>query len=276
MIDGIDLKKLVNDPDPSPVSAMIYTDIKNGRFYNEDCFNAMREIPDGVIDMVLCDLPYGTTKCKWDAVLPFKELWAEYWRVCKPNAAIVLTASQPFTSALIISQINYFKYEWIWEKDKPSNFALANKQPMKYHENICIFSKIQPIYNKQMQTREGDGKKRYKYAVDNTNRVSEHSDIKEKTIKFYDPDAKNPSSVQYFNTGRRQDIIHPTQKPVALFEYLIKTYTNEGELVLDNTAGSGTTAIAAINTNRKWVCIEKEKEYYDKALDRIINHVVTA
>jgi len=251
---------------------MKFQDFPTGRFYNEDCFDAMKEIPDGVIDMILCDLPYGTTQIKWDSVLPFDKLWSEYFRVSKENAAIVLTCSQPFTSALIMSQIDNFKYELIWEKDKPTNFALANKQPMKYHENICIFYKKQPIYNKQMQEREGGGKSRCKYGVDNTNRISDHSDISEKEIKFYDPNNKNPSSVQYFNTGRRQNLIHPTQKPVALFEYLIKTYTNENELILDNTAGSGTTAIAAINTNRKWVCIEKETEYYDKAIDRIINH----
>ena len=250
---------------------MQFKDLKNGRFYNEDCFDAMREIPDGVIDMILCDLPYGTTAIKWDTVIPFKEMWEEYWRLIKSNGAVVLTASQPFTSNLIMSQIENFKYEWIWEKDKPSNFAQANRQPMKYHENICIFYLKQPTYNKQMQAREGSGKERYKYIVDNSNQSSEHVTLTD-DAKFYDPNNKNPSSVQYFNTGRRQNIIHPTQKPVALFEYLIKTYTNEGELVLDNTAGSGTTAIAAINTNRKWVCIEKEKDYYDKAIERINAH----
>ncbi len=254
---------------------MIFKDFANpsGRFYNEDCFDAMKEIPDGVIDMILCDLPYGTTACKWDIIIPFEPLWKEYKRITKPNAAIVLTASQPFTSNLIMSQIENFKYEWIWEKDKPSNFALANKMPMKYHENICIFYYKQPTYNKQPQLREGRGKERYKYIVDNSNQSSDHL-ILTNNAKFYDPDNKNPSSIQYFNTGRRQNGIHPTQKPVALFEYLIKTYTNENELVLDNATGSGTTAIAAINTNRKWVCIEKEKEYYDKAIERIENHKI--
>lgn len=235
-----------------------------------DCLELMKRIPDRSVDMVLCDLPYGTTACKWDQVIPFELLWTEYWRVTKPNAAVVLTASQPFTSALIMSQIENFKYEWIWQKDKPSNFALANRQPMKYHENICVFSRAQTIYNKIMQKREGGGESRVKYAVDNSNRKSDHISLNENP-KFFG-DMKNPSSVQYFNTGRRQDGFHPTQKPVSLFEYLIKTYTNEGMTVLDNCIGSGTTAIAAINTNRQWIGIERDPEYVEKAKARIASH----
>jgi site-specific DNA-methyltransferase (adenine-specific) len=231
-----------------------------GELWNGDCLELMRNIPDGSVDMVLCDLPYGTTACKWDTIIPFAPLWSEYWRVAKPNAAIVLTASQPFTTALINSQIDRFKYEWIWKKDKPSNFALANKQPLKYHENICVFYKSQPTYNKEMQEREGSGKQRVKYIVNNSNQKSDHLTLGDKPKMF--GELKNPSSIQEFSTGQRQSIVHPTQKPVALFEYLIKTYTNEGETVLDNCSGSGTTAIAAVNTGRRFICIEKDLGYY--------------
>lgn len=242
---------------------MIFTDIKNGRFYNEDCFDAMREIPDGVIDMILCDLPYGTTQNKWDSVLPLAQLWAEYWRVCKSNAAIVLTAQPPFDKSLGVSQIDYLKYEWIWEKTAASGHLNAKKQPMKAHENILIFYKEQCLYNPQFE--EG------KAYTQKSGRAS--SNYGEQVQVVTENEGKRyPKSVQRFSRDKNR--IHPTQKPVKLWEYLIKTYTNEGELVLDNTAGSGTTAIAAINTNRKWVCIEKEKEYYDKAIERIVNHNV--
>lgn len=235
---------------------------------NGDCLEIMKQISDCSIDMILCDLPYGTTACKWDTIIPFEPLWEQYERIIKNNGAIVLTASQPFTSALVMSKVNLFKYEWIWVKDKPSNFALANRMPMKYHENVLVFYKNQPIYNKQLEKRKGSGKERLKYPVDNSNRKSEHQNIQD-NIKYFDQNLKNPSSVQEFSTGRRNDIIHPTQKPVSLFEYLIKTYTNEGELVLDNCIGSGTTAIACLNTKRKFIGIEKELKYCEIAQRRL-------
>lgn len=251
---------------------MIFTDIKNGRFYNEDCFDAMREIPDGVIDMVLCDLPYGTTDCKWDSVLPLNDLWAEYWRVCKENAAIVLTSTQPFTTILMVKALkeNAYKTFWVWNKKQSGSFALAKYHPLRITEDVLVFSKgsgALKTYNPHMRT----GVMRKKGGAKPKNEIQ--SGLKQIEAKEND---------QYYPTNlieivnERLNKIHPTQKPVALFEYLIKTYTNENELVLDNTAGSGTTAIAAINTNRKWVCIEKEKEYYDVALDRIGSHVITA
>lgn len=243
---------------------MIYTDIKNGRFYNEDCFDAMLEIPDGVIDMVLCDLPYGTTQNKWDSVLPLDKLWAEYWRVCKSNAAIVLTAQTPFDKLLGMSQIDFLKYEWIWEKTEASGHLNAKIQPMKAHENVLVFYKEQCLYNPQKIKA-----KPVKIVQKSANGSSNYGD---QTPTTYESDERYPRSVQLISKDNKNKKVHPTQKPVVLFEYFIKTYTNEGDLVLDNTAGSGTTAIAAINTNRKWVCIEKEKEYYDKALDRIANH----
>ncbi len=237
----------------------------------------MKDIPDGVIDMVLCDLPYGTTAHKWDSLLPLNKLWEEYYRICKANAAIVLTSSQPFTTTLINSQIENFRYEWIWDKVNRITGALsANKRPMKKHENICVFYKEQPTYNKQfiMKPRLVGGRKHSHgaHVGEGPKRLSEEY---QKPTNNDVP--HNPVSLISFEgiedrVGKIHANIHPTQKPVALFEYLIKTYTNENELILDNTAGSGTTAIAAINTNRKWVCIEKEKEYYNKAIARIEAH----
>jgi site-specific DNA-methyltransferase (adenine-specific) len=163
-----------------------------------------------------------------------------------------------------------FKYEWIWEKDKPANFALANKQPMKYHENILVFYNKQPTYNKQLEPRKGSGKKRYKYPVDNSKRKSDHNNIQD-DIKMFDPELKNPSSIQVISTGRRQDLVHPTQKPVALMEYLIKTYTNENDTILDFTMGSGSTLVAAKNLNRNAYGIEKDEKYFEIAKNRIEN-----
>ena len=222
-----------------------------------DCLEGMKKIDDKSIDMILCDLPYGTTACKWDTVIPFEPLWEQYERVIKDNGAIVLTASQPFTTALINSNIKYFRYSWIWEKEQGVNFLMAKKQPLKVHEDICIFSKKQTIYNPQMT--QG---KPY---------ISGKGDSGEVTGKVKKIQAKNsgtryPKSVVQF---KRETGLHPTQKPVALFEYLIKTYTNENELILDNCMGSGTTAIACINTNRNYIGFEKDKQYYDIANQRI-------
>jgi len=247
---------------------MKYQDLKNGRFYWEDCFDAMKEIPDGVVDMILCDLPYGTTACAWDAILPFDRLWAEYRRLIRGNGAIVLTASQPFTTALIGSNIKEFRYEWIWEKDGGSNFATVKYQPMKEHENVCVFYRNMPTYNAQKQERIGSRKGRVTTTTDSGRRDSVYGTQSGGGI-FVVPELRSPRSIQRFNRERG---LHPTQKPVALFEYLIKTYTDEGQLVVDNCAGSGTTAIAAINTNRRWVCIEKDEEYANKAIERIANH----
>lgn len=243
---------------------MKFQDFPTGRFYNEDCFDAMKEIPDGVIDMILCDLPYGTTQNKWDSVLQLDKLWAEYWRVAKPNAAIVLTAQTPFDKILGVSQIQFLKYEWIWEKSEATGHLNAKKQPMKAHENILIFYKEQCEYFPQKIKS-----KAVKIVQKSANGSSNYGNQNPTT---YESDERYPRSVQLISKDNKNSKIHPTQKPVLLFEYFIKTYTNENELVLDNTAGSGTTAIAAINTNRKWVCIEKETEYYDKAINRIINH----
>ena len=234
-----------------------------------DCLELMKQIPDGSIDMILCDLPYGTTACKWDTIIPFDKLWEQYERFIKPNGAIVLTASQPFTSALVMSNHKLFRYEWIWIKNRGSNFALANKMPIKEHESVMVFYKKLPTYNPIKQQRAESGKERVKTII-NPSTVSEnYGGIVLQEGKIYE-ELRFPSSCQKFNC---EVGLHPTQKPTKLFEYLIKTYTNEGDLVLDNCAGSGTTAIACLNTNRNYILIEKEDKYYDMILERIKNHI---
>lgn len=245
--------------------------IGNGEFFLGDCFDVMATLPDASVDMVLCDLPYGTTACKWDQVIPFEPLWREYWRVCKPNAAVVLTSAQPFTTALNASQLKHFKYELIWDKVNRYTGALqANKRPMRRHENISIFARKQTTYNKQM--REGKP-----YSVKRTGGHGEFaSDADIDKVRIGANDGQhNPCSILPVKGDIKTEIngLHPTQKPVALFEYLIKTYTNPGELVLDSCAGSGTTAVAAENADRRWICIERDPDYAMAAIGRIADHV---
>jgi len=223
-----------------------------------DCLEVMKDIPDKSIDMILCDLPYGTTACKWDTIIPFEPLWEQYKRIIKDNGAIVLTASQPFTSALVMSNIKMFKYEWIWIKNRGSNFATTKYMPMKEHENILVFGNGVLKYNPIFQERTGGGLKRVAYKINPSTESEVYNGLK--TTGGIYGDMRVPSSWQKFNTETGS---HPTQKPVALFEYLIKTYTNEGDLVLDNCAGSGTTGVACKNTNRNYILIEKEKEYIE-------------
>lgn len=233
--------------------------IGNGQFLLGDCFDLMRSIPDGSVDMVLCDLPYGTTQNKWDSVLPFDQLWSEYWRVCKPNAAVVLTAQPPFDKMLGASQIDALKYEWIWEKPKATGHLNAKKQPMKAHENVLVFYRQQCVYNpqktegKKYNVRGGSSK------LDNYGQFSGKRENNGE-LRYPRSIVKITNSIGGF---------HPTQKPVPLFEYLINTYTNPGDVVLDNCAGSGTTAIAAERTGRRWICMEKQPEYYYPAVGRI-------
>lgn len=250
-------------------------DIKNGRFYLGDCLEVMKEIPDGVVDMILCDPPYGTTACSWDSVIPFDKLWEQYNRICKENAAMVFTASQPFTTALIASNIDNFKYELVWFKHQATNPTFAKKGILKVHENVCVFYKKLPTYNPQFEY--GKAYKGFKSRIGK--KIGEVYSSINSEHKGSEDGKLYPTSALYFpgNSGRGGDknSFHPTQKPVELFEYLIRTYTNEGDLVLDNTAGSGTTAIAAENTRRKWVCIERNEEYATKAVERIWNHEAT-
>jgi len=232
-----------------------------------DCLKIMKQIPDKSVDMILCDLPYGTTACKWDTIIPFEPLWKIYKRIIKDNGAIVLTASQPFTSALVMSNIKMFKYEWIWEKQKASNFMSMKYQPAKYHENILVFSKGKTIYNPIMwETKNIDKRKIINNPINNK---ESHLGKIDRT-RNKDNGERYPKSIIKINKSINKNL-HPTQKPVALFEYLIKTYTNENDLVLDNCAGSGTTGVACINLKRNYILIEKDEKYYEIIKDRIKN-----
>ena len=238
--------------------------IELNRIYNEDCLEGMKRIPDGSVDMILCDLPYGTTACKWDTIIPFEPLWEQYERIIKDNGAIVLTASQPFTNSLINSNTNLFKYDLIWQKSRPSNFPLAKKRPLKYHEDVCIFYKSQPKYNPQMVL--GKANHRTKLTRGMNNIIGDSGEGKQWVNTS---NLKYPKSIMTFKSTDSTQNFHPTQKPVPLFEYLIKTYTNEGDTVLDNCIGSGTTAIACINTNRNYIGFELDKHYCDIANERV-------
>ena len=237
-----------------------------------DCLERMKEIESGSVDLILTDPPYGTTACKWDSVIPLDKMWEQLKRIIKPNGAIVLFGSQPFTSVLISSNLKMFKYEWIWEKAVGSNFAVLKYQPMKEHENILVFSVGKHNYYPIKEPRKGSGAKRMDYGHNgsvtgeaNGTQVFEGWDVGK-----YDKDLRNPSSAQFFNNREKCRGLHPTQKPVALMEYLIKTYTNENETVLDFTMGSGTTGVACKNLNRKFIGIEKDDNYFDIAAKRIL------
>jgi len=251
-----------------------YYETELGKLYHGDCLEIMPELEPS-IDMVLADLPYGTTACKWDTIISFEPLWEQYKRIIKDNGAIVLTASQPFTSALVMSNVKMFKYEWIWDKGCGSNFATVKFQPFKEHENVVVFSKGKTIYNPQKIARSKyslkchpKGKERFMSAT----KPTETNKINKVTGKLSSDGLRSPKSIIEIKLprGRMQSkFLHPTQKPVALFEYLIKTYTNEGDTVLDNCAGSGTTGVACERLNRKWIMIEKELKYVEIAAKRI-------
>lgn len=231
-----------------------------------DCLVGMRQIPDKSIDMILCDLPYGTTQNKWDTIIPLNPLWRQYERIVKDNGAIVLTGCQPFTSQLIMSNPKLYRYELIWQKTTVTGHLNAKKMPMRAHENILVFYKKLPTYNPQMTT----GHKRKISTARHKRNSKKSTNYNDYELSSYDSTERYPRSVMTYATDKQKSVIHPTQKPVALFEYLIKTYTNEGEVVFDGCSGSGTTAVAAINTNRKFLCMEKEKEYFDKSVERIM------
>ena len=239
-----------------------------------DCLIEMANIPNHSIDLILCDLPYGTTACKWDAVIPFEPLWENYWRVLKPNGAVVLFGSEPFSSHLRMSQINHFKYDWIWEKSKCSNFVQARFQPLRSHEMISIFSKANAVYTSNSQNmnyfpvmQEG---KPYNKGIEKRNNLETlHKTSLSGHVLANKTGDRFPRSIQYFVTAESEGKYHPTQKPVKLLEYLIKTYTNENETVLDNCMGSGSTGIACINTNRNFIGIEKDDKYFEIAKNRI-------
>ena len=227
-----------------------------------DCLERMKEIPDGSVDMILADPPYGTTACKWDSVIDLPSMWEQLKRIVKPNGAIVMTASQPFTTILIASNMKMFRYCWVWEKTLFTNFAQVKKQPAKRHEDICVFYQKQPTYNPQM----GQGKPYSDKERARSMGVTGDALPSKKAIT--NTGTRYPSSVQKFSNGNNGNV-HPTQKPVALMEYLIKTYTNEGETVLDFCMGSGTTGLAAKNLNRKFIGIEKDETYFRIAKQRL-------
>lgn len=229
--------------------------------YNEDCLVGMTDIPDKSIDMILCDLPYGTTRNKWDTVIPLDELWEQYDRVIKDNGAIVLTAQTPFDKVLGASNIKRLKYEWIWRKPAGTGHLNVKKMPMKNHENVLVFYKKLPTYNPQMTPGKPYTRKSGRASTNYNPQVPVETVISGE---------RYPLTVQEFKSDRG---LHPTQKPVELFEFLIKTYTNEGETVLDNCMGSGTTAIAAINTGRNYIGYELDPDYHSIAEERIAKHV---
>jgi site-specific DNA-methyltransferase (adenine-specific) len=225
----------------------------------------MKAIPSGSIDAVICDLPYGTTACKWDIVIPFVPLWEQYKRVCKPNAAIILFGAEPFSSALRLSNLSWYKYDYTWVKTKASGFQNAKIQPMRKHENIMVFYEKQPTFNQlnlvELAKPIESGRKRlrneeqHRLGVAGKQHKTTHSGWQTSVLQF-----ANPSGAGH---------LHPTQKPVDLIAYLVRTYTNEGDTVLDNCMGSGTTAIACIKEKRHFIGYELSKEYFDKAQKRI-------
>ena len=229
-----------------------------------DCLERMKEIPDSSVDMVLTDPPYGTTACKWDAIIPLEPMWEQLKRVIKPNGAIVMTASQPFTSSLVMSNPKLFKYEWIWEKSKASNFIQVKYQPLKNFESVLVFCKNKTTYNPQMVDGESYKPRAGKKKTEVYNEIPNH------TFRNGSDGKRYPKAIQYFKTSESEGKVqHPTQKPIALFEYLIKTYTNEGETVLDFAMGSGTTGVACKNLNREFIGIEKDEKYFEIARARI-------
>ena len=233
------------------------------KVYHGDCLKIMPELESQSIDLILSDLPYGQTNCSWDKVIPFEPLWQEYKRLIKPKGAIVLTASQPFTSVLVMSNIGNFKYSWVWDKRLGSGHLNTPHRPLKRHEDILVFSFDTPKYYPVM--REGELRKK-----SHKGKNSQCYGKQTKEVKFYTE--YHPTSIIEATSANQTKKLHPTQKPVYLFEYLIKTYTTENEVVLDNCAGSGTTAIACLNTNRKYILIEEKKKYIDVINRRITEH----
>ena len=233
--------------------------MKDIELWQGDCLELMKNIPVRSVDMILCDLPYGTTACKWDSVIPFEPLWKQYNRIIKNNGAIVLFGSEPFSTELRHSNLKRYKYDWVWNKKLAGNGILAKKQPLKIHENIMVFNTT--IYYPQMTK----GKMRKKMGLKESEITGGDSFVAE-----YANDEYYPQSIQEFSIANmRKGRLHPTQKPTALLEYLIKTYTNEGDVVLDNCMGSGSTGVACVNTSRNFIGIELDKQYFEIAEKRI-------
>lgn len=244
----------------------MHTHLQPNRIHNGDCLQLMKEIPAKSVDMILCDLPYGTTQNKWDSVIPLDLLWAEYERIIKDNGAIVLFGAQPFTSELVMSNRELFRYSLVWEKNKSTGFLNANKMPLRIHEDILVFYKKLPTYNPQKTTGHKPANSYTKHTSDGTN----YGKTK-KGIKGGGQTDRHPTSVLKFPVlnNDNDSKFHPTQKPVPLYEWLIQSYTNEGETVLDNCSGAGTLAFACLKQNRNFICIEQNEEYYKESVKRL-------
>lgn len=246
--------------------------------YNEDCLTGMQKIKDKSIDMILCDLPYGTTACTWDSIIPLGDLWIQYKRIIKPTGAIVLFGSQPFTSLLVASNIEWFKYSWVWQKNRATGHVHAKNKPMKIHEDICVFSSGTTVHASQSKKRMTYNPQGLTLLETPVMRIRNDSgdDAVLSARKSHRPTEQTntgyPNSLLQFPIEMNEKRVHPTQKPLALCEYLIKTYSNQGEVVLDNCMGSGTTAIASINTGRGYIGFEKDSAIYNTALNRMLNN----
>lgn len=241
-------------------------EIELNRIYNMDCLEGMKCIPDKSIDCIICDLPYQVTACSWDVIIPFDKLWEQYNRIIKDNGAILLFGVEPFSSQLRLSNLKNYRYDIIWQKQQATNPFFAKKGIMRIHENISIFYKKQPTYNPQFSY----GHKNYSSFQSEESTIGEVYGPAKSVHRDCKDGSRYPTSVIKFNTERTK--LHPTQKPVALIEYLIKTFTDEGETVLDNCMGSGTTAIACINTNRNYIGFELNKDYFNVSNERIEKH----
>ncbi len=244
--------------------------IRNWEAMVGDCLELMKSIPDGSIDAIITDPPFWTTACKWDSIIPFEPMWAELKRIIKPNGAIVLFWSEPFSSALRMSNIKQYKYDWIWEKERPTNIFWMKNAPWKVHENISVFSESKHNYHPIMGLAKNVAANKIRVRKWEEKMI-EHIWRSIKPSNTYNPETIYPRSILKYSRGTRtkNNKFHPTQKPVALIEYLVKTYTQEWETVLDFTAGSFTTAVACENTNRKWICIEQDETYFNIWIKRL-------
>ena len=241
--------------------------MKINEIYKGDCLELMpKYIDDKSIDMIFCDLPYGTTKCKWDVIIPFDKLWSEYERVIKDNGVIVLFGNEPFSSILRTSNLKMYRYDWIWEKTKATGFQNSKIQPMRKYENLSVFYKHKPTYNPQGLVKKEDTKSN----VRSGNIKNEHSFNTYKGKKPVAEFTNYPTNIVKFKNASGIGHLHPTMKPLSLIEYMIKTYTKEGDLILDNTCGSGTTGLGAKNLNRNYIMMEQDPEYYEIACKRVL------
>ena len=236
------------------------------KLLNGDCLEVMKTIKDHSVDLILCDLPYGTTACKWDNIIPFDKLWEQYNRIIKDNGAIVLFGSEPFSSQLRLSNLKNYKYDLYWKKEKPTNFMQLKRRPGKLTENICVFYNKQCTYNPQMVKYEG---KLVKNSPKGKFNSVVSAQLNKQIIPYNDTGYRYPNDILEFNRVLLRQYVHPTQKPIPLLEYLIKTFSNEGDLVLDNFMGSGSTGVACKNTNRNFIGIELDKNYFEIAKKRI-------